>query len=190
MCQRFPLLCGTPWPPPGPVPEPPFQSFLLGRTQTAFRISGTPVVLPFALEARQLRDLRTVMLAPDAALAIELELDVVDPAPGEIIRVEMQRISGDARPSATWLGVGQAAFFVPANHKGVETKSVVVTLPLREVLDQTVRGDERVLWRLRRVSGRETRFGIEVPPSRGVASIREVRLLMKPTPARPETKPQ
>ena len=197
ICERYPILCGRePWPrigpiPPGPLQLAPLQGVALGRTPQPFTVGDSAVILPIQLRGDRLIQLSEVLRNRDAAPKLEVELDVVDPPSGSILRLEVQRAVGRPNPNAAWVGVGQVAFFNAPDHKGTETATIPVPEALHEVLSRQGSREDVLAWRLRRVSGRQSAAGVEIPPARGAVRVQEARLLMKPagTPPRSGTTP-
>ena len=180
ICRRFPALCGA-MREPGPGPIPPEQSIILARTTAPLTLGLVPVALPFVFEGKRLEELRAALALNEDSPQLDLELDVVSPRPGEIIRLEVQRGLGGAREGSNWVGMGQVAFFVPTEHATeLNTAVMTITQRLHSVLETAVAGGENLQWRLRRVSGRQTMGGAEIPPAPGTVEVREVRLTLKP----------
>ena len=179
LCARYPSLCELVQPKQPGAPDPgPLQYLILGRTQGPITLGDSPVVLPFTNTGRQLEQLQRFITNEGRQAEIDLIIDAVDPAPGNIVRVEVQRVVGRALTQGEWIPLGQAAFFLPAMTMGIVTSNVNVAPRLRELLRSPIRDGERLVWRLRRVSGRQTSLGSEIPPRTGSVQIREARLVI------------
>jgi hypothetical protein len=179
ICARYPFLCELiPLRVPGPPDPGPLQHLVLGRTQGPITLGDSPVVLPFTTTGRQLEQLQQFITNEGRQAEIDFGIDAVDPAPGHIVRVEVQRVVGRARAQGEWIPLGQAAFFLPAMTKGVVTSEINVAPRLRELLRAPIRDGELLAWRLRRVSGRQTSLGSEIPPRTGSVQIRQARLVI------------
>ncbi len=165
ICLKYPFLCALIEPKRPGQPDPgPLQYLILGRTQGPIILGDAPVVLPFTIRGRELLQLQEFITNEGRQTEIDLVIEAVDPAPGNIVRVEVQRVVGRARAQGEWIPVGQAAFFLPSTSKGVVTSEINVAPRLRELLRAPIRDGELLAWRLRRVSGRQTSLGSEIPP--------------------------
>lgn len=185
ICDRFPALCSTPWPLPGPGPIPPrpfsfanLQGMLLGRTQEGFTLGATPVVLTIAHRGQQLRELAGLSQLRDGAPSLSFELDVVDPRPGEIVRLEVRRAPIGANTDS-WVEVGQVAFFMIGSERTAVTATIMIPDRVRGYLAADPGERDEVAWRLRRVTGRLDEGGREVPPGDARVQVREARFVMK-----------